>query len=86
VLAQYAEALSISSAKETELKAGKVDEAYNTRTAKQLLAAHDAAKDSLTPVGSVVAAKVRGSEWKDGLLLEFAVRVLRDELPKKPKK
>jgi hypothetical protein len=86
VLAQYAEALSVSSAKEAELKAGKVDEAYNARTAKQVLAAHDADKESLTPVGNAIAAKVRDSEWKDGLPLEFAMRVLRDELPKGPKK
>jgi len=86
VLAQYAEALSISSAKEAELKAGKADEAYNTRTVKQVLAAHDADKESLTPVGNAVADKVRRAEWKDGLPLEFAVRVLRDELPKGPKK
>jgi hypothetical protein len=86
VLAQYAEALSISAAKEAELKAGKADEAYNTRTAKQILAAHDADGESLTPVGKAVAEKVRSSEWKDGLPLEFAVRVLKDELPKGPKK
>jgi hypothetical protein len=85
VLLQYSEALSVSSSKEAELKAGKVDESYNTRTAKQLMAAHDEDNESLTPVGRVVAAKVRSSEWKDGLPLEFAVRVLRDELPKKPK-
>jgi hypothetical protein len=86
VLLQYAEALSVSSTKEAELKAGKIDEVYNARTAKQLLAAHDADdKESLTPVGKVVAEKVRSSEWKDGLPLEFAVRVLRDELPKKTK-
>ena len=72
--------------KEAELKAGKVDEAYNTRTATQLLAAHDADdRESLTPVGKVVAEKVRSSEWKNGLPLEFAIRILRDELPKKPK-
>ncbi len=85
VLLQYSEALSVSSSKEAELKAGKVDEAYNARTAKQLLAAHDADGESLTPVGKAVAEKVRSSEWKDGLPLEFGVRVLRDELPKKPK-
>ena len=86
VLAQYAEALSISAAKEAELKAGKADDAYNTRTAKQVLAGHDADGESLTPVGKAVAEKVRSSEWKDGLPLEFAVRILRDELPKGPKK
>ncbi len=85
VLLQYSEALSVSSSKGAELKAGKVDEAYNTRTAKQLLAAHDEDNESLTSVGKVVAAKVRSSEWKDGLPLEFAIRVLRDELPKNPK-
>lgn len=86
VLIQYGQALSVSSAKEAELKAGKADDAANARNATQLLSTNVADKDGLTQVGRFVARKVRLGEWKGGLELEFAVRILKDELTKGPKK
>jgi len=86
VLVRYAEALSVSSSKEAELRAGTFDEAANARSAKELLALDITTKEGFTQVGVTVSEKLRRSEWTGGLEREFAVRVLRDERARKPEK
>jgi len=83
-LAHYAEALSVSSSKETDLKAGKFDDAMNLRKINSAIGTMTTAKMKVPPVCQALLTKYNGGEWKTGLELEFSARVLEGQvlLPK----
>jgi len=83
-LAHYAEALSVSSSKEAELKAGKFEDAMNLRKINSAIGTMTSAKMKVPQVCQVLLAKYNGGEWKTGLELEFSARVLEGQvlLPK----
>jgi hypothetical protein len=78
-LVHYAEALSVSSSKEADLKAGRFDDEMNRRRLKPALETF--AKPTVSPphLCKVLLDKRSKGEWATGLELEFMARVLESE-------
>lgn len=83
-LMHYAEALSMSSSKEADLKAGKYDDAMNQRRINAAIGTFTTAKLTVPQVCQVLLQKYNAGEWRSGLELEFSARILEHEvlLPK----
>ncbi len=80
VLAHYAEALSVSSAKESDLKAGKYEDAMNLRKINSAIGTFTSSKLKVPPVCQALLAKYNAGDWKSGLELEFSARVLEGQI------
>ncbi|HLY09208.1 MAG TPA: hypothetical protein VKW04_07905 [Planctomycetota bacterium] len=78
-LAHYAEALSISKAKEKELRAGTFEDGMNQRKVASATQKLVASKAKLAHVCQVLLDKEKGGEWTTGLELEFVARILDSE-------
>ena len=79
-LVHYADVLSISSAKEADLKAGRFDDAMNERKVKDALEKFAKSKSSLPHVCKALTDLRKGTGWASGLELEFTARVLEGQL------
>jgi hypothetical protein len=79
-LVHYADALSISSAKESDLKAGRFDDAMNERKVKDALEKFSKSKSTLPHLCKVLADLRKTEGWATGLELEFTARVLEGQL------
>ena len=78
-LKQYAEALSVSSAKESDLKAGRFDDDLAERKIKAAQERFALPKVGLPHLCKVLLEGRSTGQWKSGLDLEFASRVLYAE-------
>jgi len=83
-LAHYAEALSLSSAKEADLTGGRFDDAMNLRKINSAIGTLTRSKMRLPQICQALLEKYGAGEWKTGLELEFSARVLEGQvlLPK----
>lgn len=83
-LAHYAEALSISAAKEAELTSGRFDDEMNLRKINKAIGDFTKSKLKVPQVCQTLLLKYNAGEWKSGLELEFSARVLEGQvlLPK----
>ena len=79
-LAHYADALSMSSAKEKELRAGTWDDAMNQRKIKAATERFASPKMKTPHVCQVLLDKQKAGQWTTGLELEFSARILDGEL------
>jgi hypothetical protein len=79
-LAHYAEALSVSKAKEAELKAGTFDDAMNLRKINSAIGNFTKSKIKVPHVCQVLLEKYNAGEWKTGLPLEFSARILEGQI------
>ncbi|HVR84785.1 MAG TPA: hypothetical protein VMU54_10780 [Planctomycetota bacterium] len=79
-LAHYAEALSVSSAKEADLKAGRFEDAMNLRKINSAIGSFTKSKLKVPHVCQVLLGKYNAGEWKTGLELEFSARILEGHL------
>jgi len=79
-LTHYAEALSMSSAKEAELKAGRFDDSMNRRKVKAAQEKFSAPKATVPHVCQVLLNRQQAGEWGAGLELEFSARILEGQL------
>jgi hypothetical protein len=78
-LAHYAEALSVSSSKEADLKSGRFDDPMNERKVASSLEKFAQPKVSVPHVCQVLIAQRKAGGWRSGLDLEFLARVLDAE-------
>jgi hypothetical protein len=79
-LAHYAEALSISSAKEAELTSGKFEDAMNLRKINKAIGDFTKSKLKVPQVCQALLQKYNAGEWKSGLELEFSARILEGQI------
>ncbi len=78
-LLNYAEALSVSSSMEAELKAGRFDDPLAERKVKAALDKFAQPKMSPPHLCKVLIDGRNAGQWRSGLDLEFAARVLSGE-------
>jgi len=78
-LKQYAEALSVSSSKEADLKAGRFDDGLAERKIKAAQDRFALPKASIPHLCKVLNDGRNAGQWKSGLDLEFAARLLYAE-------
>jgi hypothetical protein len=78
--AHYSDALSMSAAKEAELKAGKFEDAMNRRKVQAAMERLSDPKAKVPPVCKALIDKQKAGEWPSGLELEFTARVLDSQV------
>jgi len=79
-LAHYAEALSMSSAKQADLSAGRFDDPMNLRKINSAIGTFTKSKAKVPHVCQALLEKYSAGEWKSGLELEFAARILEGQV------
>lgn len=78
-LKNYAEALSVSSAKESDLKAGRFDDPMNERKVKAAMEVFAQPKVGIAHVCKAMKDQRAAGQWQAGLDLEFAARLFAAE-------
>ena len=83
-LAHYAESLSMSSSKQADLRAGRFDDPMNLRKINSAIGTFTKSKVKVPHVCQALLQKYDAGEWRSGLELEFAARILEGQvlLPK----
>ena len=76
VLTHNSEALAVTPAQEAELKAAKFNDVENRRKVNAAVARFLDTKADVPKICEIALLKVQSGEWKSGLPLEFAVRIL----------
>jgi hypothetical protein len=84
LLAHYASSLSLSEAQEAAMKAGKFDDAGNTKMLDYAIGKYADSKTEVPKACQLALQKVQSGEWKKGLPLEFTVRMLMGHLATPP--
>ncbi|HZE96785.1 MAG TPA: hypothetical protein VE981_07150 [Planctomycetota bacterium] len=79
-LAYYADALSMSSSREAEIRSGVFDDAMYLRKARDAKARFASTKADVPHVCKVLIDRQNTGEWLKGLELEFTARILEGDL------